>query len=228
MHANIHALRVLLDKVKFDDAVFLGDAVDYGTRPAETVDALRSLSPHRVMGNHDNASAFGVDCHCAQENHDLSVYTRQHITLRLLSKADLAFLAQAPVDGHFEFDNLRVAAWHGSPRDPLYGYLYPWFISGYEALTSMSGALPDERMLLVGHTHYAFTTSFGGYRVLNPGSAGQPRDDDVRPSYAILDTLDGTIGLHRFDYPREQLRREILADVNQGEFQARLLKLFRI
>ncbi|MEM0121295.1 MAG: metallophosphoesterase family protein [Thermoprotei archaeon] len=228
IHANIHALNVLLEKERFDEVVFLGDAVDYGTRPAETVDALRSLNPHRVMGNHDNAVAFGVDCLCAQENHDLSVYTRQEITLKQLSKADLAYLAQTPQEGHFEFDNLRVFAVHGSPSDPLYGYLYPWLVNGSGVFANTLGSPVEERMVLVGHTHYAFTTSFADYRVVNPGSAGQPRDDDRRPSYAVLDTDSGTIELHRFDYPRDTLKKEVLSAVNHDEYQARLLKLFRL
>ncbi len=228
IHANIHALRSLLERERFDEVIFLGDAVDYGTRPSETVDVLRSLKPRRVMGNHDHAASFGVDCYCAQENHELSVYTRQNITLKQLSKSDLAFLAQAPIEGHFEFDNLKIAAFHGSPFDPLYGYLYPWLISKSEVFTNKLGVPLEEHVVLVGHTHYLFTTSFAGYRVINPGSAGQPRDDDTRPSYVILNTDNGSVELHRFDYPRDLLKKEILTEVEQPEMRARLLKLFRV
>ncbi|MEM3670889.1 MAG: metallophosphoesterase family protein [Thermoprotei archaeon] len=228
VHANIHSLSKLAEQESYDEMVFLGDAVDYGTRPAETVDLLRSLSPRRVAGNHDYAAAHGVDCNCASENHDLSVYTREQITLKKLSKNDLAFLAQAPSEGHFEFDNLKAAAFHGSPSDPLYGYLYPWLINRKEVFENVSGVPLEERLVLLGHTHYAFTTSYSGFRIVNPGSSGQPRDDDPRPSYMVLDTRTGELAFRRFDYPRAQLKSEILSEVADAGIGQRLIGLFRL
>jgi predicted phosphodiesterase len=39
------------------------------------------------------------------------------------------------------------------------------------------------------------------WAVLNPGSVGQPRDEDPRASYAILDTGDWKICFYQVDYP---------------------------
>jgi len=65
-HGNPYALRAVLEAERYDEVLFLGDAVDYGPRPAEVIDMLRSAGARMVMGNHDNAVAFGVDCMCGE------------------------------------------------------------------------------------------------------------------------------------------------------------------
>ena len=35
-------------------------------------------------------------------------------------------------------------------------------------------------------------------RVVNPGSVGQPRDEDPRASYAVIE--DGSVTIHRVEY----------------------------
>ncbi|RZN61992.1 MAG: metallophosphoesterase, partial [Thermoproteota archaeon] len=40
-HANYDALIRILESVRYDSVIFLGDSVDYGPQPAETLDLLR-------------------------------------------------------------------------------------------------------------------------------------------------------------------------------------------
>jgi protein phosphatase len=63
---------------------------------------------------------------------------------------------------------------------------------------------------------------------VNPGSVGQPRDDDPRPSYLIMDTRNGSLVFHRFDYPREQLKKDLTAKIDDTTYLERLFKLFRL
>ncbi len=59
-HANPAALKAVLESERWEEVVFLGDAVDYGPDPGDVVDLLRSLDPSvALMGNHDAAVAFG-------------------------------------------------------------------------------------------------------------------------------------------------------------------------
>ena len=57
IHANLTALNAALDAAKgqWDQAVCLGDLVDYGPDPNEAVDRVRSLEAETIRGNHDKA-----------------------------------------------------------------------------------------------------------------------------------------------------------------------------
>ncbi|MDE2697183.1 MAG: metallophosphoesterase family protein [Chloroflexota bacterium] len=50
------------------------------------------------------------------------------------------------------------------------------------------------------HTHYEFVHRVNSTVVINPGSAGEPRNG-FRVSYAILDTQSGEVTMGLFDDP---------------------------
>lgn len=226
IHSNKYALD-MIEKEKFDSAIFLGDIVDYGPNPSETLDRVRSMSKYMVMGNHDYAAAFNKDCLCAQENHELSVYTRENITLRELGKEDIQFLRSIPQSLEIEIDGLTFTINHGSPADNLYGYMYPWTLKKEDLKTPTFRSV-DEGILLVGHTHYQFMIPFSGVTILNPGSSGQPRDYDDRPSYTIIDTDKNSVEMKRFNYDRQSLKKEIESKISDLKFRMRLEALFRL
>ena len=43
--------------------------------------------------------------------------------------------------------------------------------------------------------------------VINPGSVGQPRDGDPRASYAVYDTDQAAVTIHRVDYDIKHTQR---------------------
>ncbi len=95
VHANLAALKAVLESERWEEVVFLGDAVDYGPDPGDVVDLLRSLDPSvALMGNHDAAVAFGVGCGCREDLRRLSEYVREKVTLPNLSRRDLNWRAQ--------------------------------------------------------------------------------------------------------------------------------------
>jgi len=55
--------------------------------------------------------------------------------------------------------------------------------------------------------------------ILNPGSVGQPRDRDPRPSFAILDIEANTWEMKRTDYDIHEVQQRIL-DAGLPERQA--------
>ncbi|MEZ5980268.1 MAG: metallophosphoesterase family protein [Planctomycetota bacterium] len=95
---------------------------------------------------------------------------------------------------------------HGSPRDPVKEYVLPSDVKNPEKYGAMFDAM-ERPVCFVGHSHvpavyYGDRRSYlprgteGPYRVLssegeraivNVGSVGQPRDGDVRLSYALFD-----------------------------------------
>jgi predicted phosphodiesterase len=78
LHANREALDSVLENVGYDEVFCLGDFVDYGPEPAECIDWARRNGIVTVIGNHDNAVAFKVDCGCGYAYKHLSVATREY------------------------------------------------------------------------------------------------------------------------------------------------------
>lgn len=106
-------------------------------------------------------------------------------------------------------DGLGALAVHAAPSNPLYEYLHPWLDDG-ELCARLgsrarlkteppSGECP-RGVYLVGHTHHQFLRVARGALIVNPGSAGQPRDGDPRAAYALLDTETGRVELGRVKY----------------------------
>lgn len=206
IHSNIVALDAVLAHLGSVDAVWhLGDVVGYGPEPDAVVERLVAIGAVGVRGNHDAAAAggreidyFNPDARSAME------WTRRRITDT--TRAWLAALPERRVEG----DTTLV---HGSPRDPIWEYVTSLSIAraGMEVMTTTLG--------LHGHTHVpvAFVNTDGrlgalvpsdgstvdlGDRaaLINPGSVGQPRDDDPRSSYLVLDQERRSVAWHRVEY----------------------------
>jgi diadenosine tetraphosphatase ApaH/serine/threonine PP2A family protein phosphatase len=115
-----------------------------------------------------------------------------------------------------------VALYHGSARDPVWEYV----LSDEGALATLE--LADASLVLVGHSHVALKVvqsddgleggvapagtelELGGVRaLLNPGSAGQPRDGDPRAAFLLLDLDTRHASFRRVEYDIEQTQREM-------------------
>lgn len=227
IHANLEPLQLMIRDSEFDYSIFLGDIVDYGTRPSETLDLIRSNFDRIVQGNHDNAAAYGVDCKCGQANHELSVYTRENITMKLMGENDLKYLRSLNTEDEFELEGLKISIAHGSPRSSLYEYVYPWNLK-QEFFTTPLGSTIESDIFLLGHTHYQFFSQLRNSYIINPGSLGQPRDKDSRPAYCIYDTDTGNVDMRRMKYDNTGLRNEIIEMIPDQKMRDLNLKLFRL
>ncbi|WP_188679584.1 metallophosphoesterase family protein [Thermogymnomonas acidicola] len=226
VHANPWALKAIVESERYDKAVFLGDAVDYGPRPGDVLDTLRTFDVI-LSGNHDYAAAHGVDCMCGQDNHDLSVYTRENITMKDLGREERSFLASLPESAEVDLDGVRAQAYHATPADHLYRYLYPWSISRDDFRDTLGREVP-EGLVMVGHTHYQFLTQYMGWVIMNPGSAGQPRDNSPWPGYCVIDTEGQAFEFKRVRYEKSPLRKELRERVGDQQMLKRLVSLFRL
>ncbi len=214
IHGNYPALQHVLDKAEsYDEILVLGDLVDYGPMPGEVIDALKGIGARVIRGNHDHAVAYGVDCRCGEATHWLSVWFRENITFKLLSRNDRKYLGSLPYHETINVEWAIIEAVHGAPRNMLYAYLHPWLsddevcslISKPVRLKGGGKRCGPGKIFLVGHTHYQFARYVRGSLVLNPGSVGQPRDGDPRAGYALIDMNSGEIRLGRVKYPVDRV-----------------------
>ncbi len=235
IHANPYALRAVLNETpQYDEVIVLGDLVDYGPRPGEVIDEVRSLGAEVVRGNHDEAVAKGIDCGCGPATHHLSVLTRERISYGTLSKADIAWLDTLPYELRLEWGT----AVHAAPSNKLYTYVYPWMsneeicrelVTGLKrlALRECEGV---EGLYLLGHTHHQFIRRLpGGSLVINPGSVGQPRDWDPRAAYAIVEVDGGEVvgvELRRVRYDVDAVLRDLRNILGGGKEFEELAQIY--
>ena len=204
IHANLAALEsVLAAAGAYDAAWCLGDLTGYGPNPNECVALVRSLPQLMcLVGNHDKAVLGEIDLHVFNGDARAAIeWTQAQVTPE--TRAYLAALPAEERRGDFTLA-------HGSPRQPVWEYILDRYVA------QENFPLIETPYCLVGHTHQpvVFHELFEGqdvieeepdYRaprpldgerlILNPGSVGQPRDNNPEAAYAMLETEAGRMGV---------------------------------
>lgn len=220
IHGNLTALQAVLDAAgSFDQVWCLGDIVGYGPNPNECVALVRSLTPLKcVKGNHDAAILGEIDLRAFN-------YEARASLMWLRDKIEPDHLRWLGTLGErLEFDEVTLV--HGSPRNPVWEYLMDPVSAGENM-----GAFSTQ-LCFVGHTHIPgvfqmvdelnHTTRYiplvdgsefspENKAIINPGSVGQPRDNDPRSAFAIFDDEAYRLECHRVPYDIDQVQRRILA-----------------
>jgi putative phosphoesterase len=222
LHANPPALRAVLDDAGAVDAIFcLGDLVDYGPQPNEVIATVRARATKAIRGNHDQALAFDMECGCAEAFRTLSVGTRSyHKTL--LSRDEIDYLKSLPLSDSVTLGDARFYLCHASPQGDLFRYLRP---NTSEEIWRSEIAGVDADVIFTGHTHLPMIKRIGKKTIVNPGSVGQPRDNDPRAAYALWS--DGEITLKRAAYPVEETIETLRRSPMGREMVERLSAILR-
>ncbi|MBI4675932.1 MAG: metallophosphoesterase family protein [Chloroflexi bacterium] len=203
IHGNAFALDVMLADLKKSPAdvlVCLGDAIQGGPQPRETVQRLRELDCPVVMGNADEWLLTGKEDISGPEQ--ISPERLQKMkavrewSLSKLSDAECAFIASfQPMLTIPLSDTKKLSCYHGTPASNE-EILLP--DTPYENFRNALGGKADT-LYCGGHTHVQFTRRVGATFHFNPGSVGlayshhQPDDAfhaDAVAEYALL-TVDG-------------------------------------
>lgn len=223
IHGNAVALKRALeaiDALQPDSLFCLGDVVGYGPEPEACVELIRSRADVCLAGNHDLAVVGAIPLSTFNPvAREAVLWHRAH-----LSQESLDWLASLPT--RQDLPDLTLA--HGSPRAPAWEYVTDaeTAAENYEAF--------ETPICLIGHSHLAVAWRLrearGQVRVwlereepgvplaldlkdkwlLNPGSVGQPRDQDPRASFALLDLEARTWTWRRVAYDIDAVAQAIL------------------
>ncbi len=229
IHANWEALQAVLEDARgaCDSVLCCGDLVGYGADPNRVVEWARQNVAAVVRGNHDKASV-GLD--------DLEWFnpvarSAALWTERSMSVENASYLRQLPKGP------LRVGAFqilHGTPLDEDEYLMSALAASGLAEYLETS-------VSFFGHTHIQGAFVLEGYEVdwiekpdpdsdrlsigleddalylINPGSVGQPRDNDPRAAYALYAPEERRVEFRRVSYALEiaqaKIRRAGLPDL---------------
>ncbi len=187
IHGNYEALKAVLaelDKMNISEIYCLGDVVGYYSQVYECCDRLRSRNIYSLMGNLDWYLAGGGFCRRSRSVNDCLVYQRKVIT-----SENINWLRTFSVQRIL--GNIHMV--HGGWADPIDEYLQP---------TEEYFSRIDGNLFISGHTHIQMLQHYKSKTYCNPGSVGQPRDNDPRAAFAVY---DGGITLHRVEYDMQKV-----------------------
>lgn len=211
VHANLEALQAVLADARRcggSDFISLGDHIGFNGDPAACLDLLIPLLSSAVQGNHEaeflHPGVFGIE-----------LYERMmQRTAALLHPEHRDWIARLPLTCDYQ----GILLLHAPRQDRR-----------WERITDAAQAAPlfleyPQHLIFTGHTHRPAlfswengTTTARPIRydadgscpvhlrptvryLVNPGSVGQPRDNDPRAAYALLDLPRSTLILRRVTY----------------------------
>jgi predicted phosphodiesterase len=196
IHGSCLALDAVLDDLageRVDQFVCLGDAIQGGPQPAETVARLRELGLPVVLGNADDYLLNGATDDEPESEYQAVMRTW---SLKQLSEADRACIRifQPAVTVSLGAAG-ELLAFHGSPHS-FNDIVFPE--TPDDDVLRLFG-LTDAVLLAGGHTHVQQIRRLDRARFINPGSIGQAYDPrqareiphcDPWAEYAVVTTGD--------------------------------------
>lgn len=218
VHSNLEALEAVLgalDSERIDHYVCVGDVVGYGADPKPCLDRIRDLCDVIVAGNHDWAVAGTLSMEFFNDYAKAAI----HWTRTQLEADDIAWLRDLPLQADVDRRTMLV---HSTVHDPA---AFDYLLTSYDAHLSMR--VLKKPLCFVGHSHipitfmergglgFTFADTIDLTRVekviVNPGSVGQPRDENPDAAFAIYDTVKRRVTLHRVPYDIETAAGKISA-----------------
>ena len=218
IHGNTEALEAVIAAIREENinkVVCLGDVVGYGAEPVRCVELIRDLKCDVIAGNHDWAAVgkVSIDCFNAYAK-AAAMWTREK-----LPQEHKDWILGLPLI--MNYPDCSVA--HGTFHQPeAFNYIQTVFDAqqSFEALKKLGG-----RLGFLGHSHVPvgfFDTDPITYTLdgeipldeelsvmVNAGSVGQPRDENNKASFAILDTETKLVAIRRVEYDIEAAANKI-------------------
>lgn len=246
VHANLEALRATLADVsaeRVDRILCLGDIVGYHADPEECIALLRRSGAVCVAGNHDRAVAgcITTDGFSADAIRGVA-WTRER-----LSSDAIRFLAGLPLQACV---GRSIVAVHGAllPEGGCEMTRLDTCERRRRTFEALAAHPSGARLCAFGHTHrlgihesrHGVVRSLAEDEValrddalylINPGTVGQPRTDERRATYVVLDTRRRTASIRRVGYDAwpmlEKARRAGLLPPHPSPARAALGRMLR-
>jgi predicted phosphodiesterase len=173
----------------------LGDAINYGGWPAETLDLLQRESIECVRGNHDEYPIYGIPEQTRKtlSPERLRQYER---TAAALGERHIDQLLATPLSIEAQIDEWRVRLVHYLIEE---GRVSEAPIPPTEDELVRRFSIRPGEILCFGHIHRKLWSFRGDRAILNPGATGF----DDQASFAVLNVRDIGVWVewHQVDLP---------------------------
>lgn len=236
IHGNLSAFNSVLDDCideRFDGVVVLGDLIDYGMRSNEIIKKFIKLQQEEwndkvlvnIWGNHEK---LVVDKDLERLSSDRGRVMAKY-TARKLNDASVKYINNSMnKEGlqEFELNGLKCLAVHGSLDDYYWKSIEP---------DNVRGDYSKYDLVFSGHSHYSNSfTKF--YKIdneqlrnkkavtfINPGSVGQPRNQNPYSQYAVISLPSKRVELRAVEYDVE-FEQSLYTDKVDEFYKTRLTK----
>ncbi len=167
-----------------DELICLGDSIYEYRFSNDVVRLLKDREAQVIVGNHEE---------CFFGPHGARARARPGIDPVLAE-----WLASQPQRRELTIGGKKLLLVHSTPWEPRGTYVYP----GSSLLARFAEA--EAEFVLYRHTHQQVVRRIGPVLVINPGSAGEPRDaaNRFQLSCAVLDTASEEVRVVNFPDPR--------------------------
>lgn len=190
IHANLTALNSVLvhciqnygNEIKY---AHLGDCIDYGMRPNEVIERIKSIDfIVNLQGNHERALfGFEMDKFSSLRAKQANEYTKS-----ILNKNSTDYLKNNMNASAQELciNNRKLLFLHGDLSDLYWGKMsaeemHKEDYKQYDYVISAHTHIP--------HLQYVVNKAQNNKVIfINPGSVGQPRNYNCNAQYAVIDT----------------------------------------
>lgn len=213
IHGNLSALNAVLNDCineDFSGIILLGDLIDYGMRSNEIIGMIRELGETKwqdkilvnIWGNHEKLF-FDKDLErlSSDRGRIMAKYTADHISGE--SAEYIGTMMNREGMEEFDLRDLNCLAVHGSLDDRYWKAIGPG---------ELRGDYRGYDIVFTGHSHYShFFTHFyssdnaelrnkKAVLFINPGSVGQPRNQNPMAQYAVLKFPSKQVELRAVEY----------------------------
>lgn len=192
VHGNYPALKAVLKKIDAlgcSKIISLGDVSGYYCMVNECIDEFRKRGIINILGNHDYYILGLGECPRSYTVNRITEYQRKIIT-----KENLEFLSKSIP--YLDYGN--ISARHGGWNDPLDEYVKKF---DFESCSK------DIKIYCSGHSHIQLIDKKDDIVYFNPGSVGQPRDNDNRAAFAVI--ADNDVTLYRVEYNIDEITKRM-------------------
>lgn len=228
IHANLHALQAVIsdmEKEQIEEVWCLGDIINYGAFPNECCSWVMNNCSVSILGNHELMLLGYAEVDSPVVNECLN-WTKKTISPRWIE-----YIKTLPL----VYKNQNISIVHDNPLTP--GSMI-YILDNATATKSLLKQETD--ICFFGHTHIPIgykLSSIGaetikisyfsvkeGRFLINPGSVGQPRDNNPKASYGIYDSEEKNIKIKRIEYDVKAAAKSILEAGLPPIMAARLIK----
>jgi putative phosphoesterase len=221
IHGNLEALNTVVSDIKsiadLDLIVCLGDIVGYYPHPEECIEIVQKTCDIIIQGNHDASVVsrnFEKELKKFTNIAAISLSWTRDKLLKSNNADNYNFLKKLPKKKEKPIGNKKVLFVHGTPDKTWEYFLYPYWLSAplEEQKNRLDEWLEKWELIAMGHSHWAFQYENNKRMVINPGSVGQPRDDNPKSSYALVEVTKTRIKAEniRIEYDIEKTCEAVL------------------
>ena len=195
-HGNEIGLDICLkyfSRIDVKKIYFLGDVIGYFPSVDMVMKKLEMNDAKCLLGNHDSMLLGMVEIDRGKEQ----IYKIQNARKKLNDQDFTKLSKRLPFLDEI-IGNKRILFVHGSPWNPLSGYVFP------DSDMKLFSLLPYD-YIFMGHSHYPFSKKSGHVSVVNVGSCGLPRDHGNLLSCVIFNTDSMESEIIRLPFDLEEL-----------------------